>query len=243
MADMVTRVTRRAPYRVRAAAVALAVAGILFVLYPAVRPYTDETTLDGARAFTSTAWVASHVMGMLGFIGLAIGLLGVHLAQQAARPGRRSFLALLLTWTGAGLILTYSGAEVYGLRVIGQYALNANDPGLLDLAHQVRFGPGMVLFGAGLVLLAAGGILTAITVWRDRGLVAWGGVLTGIAVALYLPQFFGPPPVRMAHGVLLAVGCLWLAMGLWDRRVAEPRAVHNGQLPSLGVPAPRSAPY
>ena len=87
MADMVTRVPRRAPYRVRAAAVALAVAGILFVLYPALRPYTDETTLDGARAFTSTAWVASHVMGMLGFIGLAIGLLGVHFAQQAARPG------------------------------------------------------------------------------------------------------------------------------------------------------------
>jgi hypothetical protein len=65
---------------------------------------------------------------MLGFIGLAIGLLGVRFAQQAARPGRRSFLALLLTWTGAGLILTYYGADVYGPRVIGQYALNANDP-------------------------------------------------------------------------------------------------------------------
>lgn len=243
MADMVTRVTRRAPYRVRAAAVALAVAGILFVLYPALRPYTDETTLDGARAFTSNAWVASHVMGMLGFIGLAIGLLGVHFAQQAARPGRRSFLALLLTWIGAGLILTYYGAEVYGLRVIGQHALNAGDPGLLDLAHQVRFGPGMVLFGAGLVLLAAGGILMAITVWRERGLVAWGGVLTGVAVALYLPQFFGPPPVRMAHGVLLAVGCLWLAMGLWDRRAVEPRPVRGGQRPGLGVPAPRGAPW
>jgi hypothetical protein len=49
MADMVTRVARRAPYRVRTAALALAVAGILFVLYPALRPYTDETTLDGAR--------------------------------------------------------------------------------------------------------------------------------------------------------------------------------------------------
>jgi hypothetical protein len=50
MADMVTPVTQRAPYRVRVAAVALAVAGILFVLYPDLRPYTDETTLDGARA-------------------------------------------------------------------------------------------------------------------------------------------------------------------------------------------------
>lgn len=219
MADIVTRVTatrvtRPAPYRVRVAAGALAVAGFLFVLYPALRPYTDETTLDGARAFASTAWVASHVMGMIGFIGLAVGLLGVHLARPDGRTSRRSFWALLLTWIGAGLTLTYYGAEVYGLRVIGQHALNSTDPALLGLAHQVRFGPGMVLFGAGLVLLAAGGILTAITVWRDRGLVAWGGVLTGIAVALYLPQFFGPPPVRMAHGVLLAIGCLWLAAGL-----------------------------
>lgn len=39
---------------------------------------------------------------------------------------------------------------------------------------------------------------------------------------LYLPQFFGPPPVRIAHGVLLAVGCLWLAGGLWSRRAAGP---------------------
>jgi len=243
MADIVTRANRPASYRVRAAAVALAVAGILFVLYPALRPYTDETTLDGARAFASTAWVASHVMGMIGFIGLAIGLLGVHLAQPGGRAGPRSFWALLLTWTGAGLTLTYYGAEVYGLRVIGQQAVQSADASLLDLAGQVRFGPGMWLFGAGLTLLAAGGILTAITAWRDRGLVAWGGVLTGIAVALYLPQFFGPPPVRMAHGVLLATGCLWLAAGLWVRRAAETRPVHNGQLPVFLVPPPRRAPY
>jgi uncharacterized membrane protein YhaH (DUF805 family) len=244
MADIVSRVPRPSRYRVRAAAVALAVAGILFVLYPALRPYTDEATLDGARALASTAWVASHVMGMVGFIGLAIGLLGVHFAQQAAGPGRRSFWALLLTWIGTGLTLTYYGAEVYGLRVIGRRALNSNDPALLDLAHQVRFGPGVVLFGAGLLLLAAGGILTAITLWRDRGLMAWGGVLTGIAVALYLPQFFGPPPVRMAHGVLLAVGCLWLAAGLWMRRAAEARPVRGGQRTGTGhIPAPRGATY
>lgn len=253
MAVIVTQVNRPARYRVRTAAVALAVAGILFVLYPALRPYTDETTLDGARAFASTAWVASHVIGMIGFIGLAIGLLGVHFARPGGRTGTRSFWALLLTWIGAGLTLTYYGAEVYALRVIGRLAVQSADPALLDLAHQVRFGPGMVLFGAGLALLAAGGILTAATVWRDHGLVAWGGVITGIAVALYLPQFFGPPPVRMAHGVLLATGCLWLAIGLWSRRAAEPRPAaaglapyghpRGGQLPGLGVPAPRRATH
>jgi hypothetical protein len=234
-------VTRTSRYRVRLAAAALAVAGILFVLYPAIRPYTDETTLAGAQAFSSTAWVAAHTMGMLGFIGLAVGLVGVHLVQPGIRESRLSFWAMVVTWIGAGLTLTYYGAEAYGLRVIGRLAAASGDPGLLDLAHQVRFGPGVVVFGAGLVLLAAGGVLTAITTWRDRRLVRWGGLLTGIGVLLYLPQFFGPPPVRIAHGVLLAVGCLWLAGGLWSRRAAGPRPSDDGQRTAV-VPVQR-APF
>jgi len=240
MTDIVTSPAR---YRVRAAAAALAVAGILFALYPALRPYTDETTLDGARAFASTAWIVSHALGMLGFIGLAVGLLGLHVARAGAGDSKRSFLALLMTWIGAGLVLSYYGAEAYGLRVVGRLAVRTGDAGLLDLAHQIRFGPGVVLFGAGLVLLAAAGIMTALTAARDRRLVRWGGVLTGICLALYLPQFFGPPPVRIAHGVLLAVGCLWLAAGLWIRRTAAPaRAPVSADRLSRAVPAPR-APY
>jgi hypothetical protein len=234
-----------ARYRVRAAAAALAVAGILFALYPALRPYTDETTPDGARAFASTAWVVSHALGMLGFIGLAVGLLALHVAGPGAGDSKRSFWALLMTWIGAGLVLSYYGAEAYGLRVIGRLAAQTGDAGLLDLAHQIRFGPGVVLFGAGLVLLAAAGIMTVLTAARDRRLVRWGGVLTGICLALYLPQFFGPPPVRIAHGVLLAVGCLWLAAGLWIRRSAAPApapAPVSADRLARAVPAPR-APY
>ena len=45
--------------RTRAGAVALAVAGVLFLAYPAVRPWHDETTVAGAtRSMGSTAWVA-----------------------------------------------------------------------------------------------------------------------------------------------------------------------------------------
>jgi hypothetical protein len=66
-----------------------------------------------------------------------------------------------------------------------------------------------------------------------------------VAGILYLPQFFGPPPVRIAHGVLLAVGCLWLAAGLWIRRAPAPTPapapVSAGRL-TRAVPAPR-APY
>jgi hypothetical protein len=115
MTDIVDR------YRVRVAAAALAVAGILFVLYPATRPYTNEKSLQGAQAFSSTAWLTSHAMGMLGFIGLV----------------------------------------------------------------------------------------------------------------LYLPQFFLPPPVRVAHGLLLAAGCLWLAIGLWGRR--QRVAADSGQRTTVGA--------
>ena len=220
-------------YRVRVAAAALAVAGILFVLYPATRPYTDEKSLLGAEAFSSTAWVTSHAMGMLGFIALAIGLLGVHFAQAGARDIRRSFWALVITWIGAGLTLTYYGAEAYALRVIGRLALTSGDAGQLDLANQVRTGPGMVVFGAGMALLALGGILTAVTAWRDGGLVSWGGVLVGIGLFLYLPQFFWPPPLRIAHGLLLAAGCLWLAVGLWCR--CHRVAADDGQRTTVGA--------
>lgn len=54
--------------RVRFGALALAVAGVLFVLYPAIRPYSDETSLQGAAAFASSAWIVAHVLAMLGFV-------------------------------------------------------------------------------------------------------------------------------------------------------------------------------
>jgi hypothetical protein len=36
---------------VRSGAVSLALAGMFFVLYPAIRPFSDETSLQGAQAF------------------------------------------------------------------------------------------------------------------------------------------------------------------------------------------------
>ena len=34
--------------RVRVGAAALVVGGVVFILYPAIRPYSDETSLQGA---------------------------------------------------------------------------------------------------------------------------------------------------------------------------------------------------
>jgi hypothetical protein len=209
---------RSSQYQVRAGAVALAVAGLLFVLYPALRPFSDEKTLAGAQAFASNAWVIAHVMGMLGFIGVGLGLLGLHIRLAGTRAAGPSFWAVLLGWIGIGLTLTYYGAEVYGLRVIGRQALSDHDASVLVLADQVRGMPGEVIFATGLVLLAVAGVIAAVAAWRLAGLVRWGALVVAAGLALYIPQFFAGQPLRIAHGALLAAGCLGLAAGLWRSR-------------------------
>jgi hypothetical protein len=74
----------------RAGALALAFAGLMFLLYPVTRPWHDETTAGGAlAAFSSGARVASHFFAMLGFIAVPLGLLALRTALTAS-PGERS---------------------------------------------------------------------------------------------------------------------------------------------------------
>ena len=68
------------------------------------------------------------------------------------------------------------------------------------------------MFGVGLVLPAVAGVATARAVRRRAG------VLLAIGYALFLPQFFLPAAGRVAHGVILAAGCTWLAVTAYRNR-------------------------
>src|SRR5262245_36464703 len=110
--------------RARLGALAFAVAGVLLVLYPAIRPFSDEASLQGAEAFASTAWVVSHLLAIVGFLLVALGLLGLHLSLQETPVERLATWGLVLSWIGVCLTLPYYGAEVFGLHAIGQAALD-----------------------------------------------------------------------------------------------------------------------
>ena len=196
---------------------ALGVAGILFVLYPAIRPFSDETSLAGAAAFASTAWLVSHTLAMLGFILLTLGLLGLHAALHRTSAERLSLDAVVVTWVGAGLTLPYYGAEAFALNAIGREALRQRSVALVALANQVRTGPWSIMFAVGLVLLGVGTILAAVAIWRSGALARWSGVPAALGFALFIPQFYTPQPVRVAHGLLIAVGCVWMAAEMWRR--------------------------
>lgn len=197
--------------RTRLAALSLVIAGACFLAYPAIRPYTDEASLAGAEAFASPAWLLSHTLAIVGFILLVLGLLGLYGRLRETRAESLGITALVLTWTGVGLILPYYGAEAFALAAVGREALRQNSAGLLvTLSDMIRFGEGVWLFGTGLLALAAGAILFGAAIWRSGVFARWSGIPLALGFALFLPQFFTPPAVRIAHGLLVAIGC-WLA--------------------------------
>lgn len=203
--------------RTRLGGGALAIAGILFVLYPAIRPFSDETSLQGAAAFGSTAWTVAHMLAIGGFILLTIGLLGLHSALQDSSVERLSFRALIVGLFGVGLTLPFYGGEAFGLHAIGQEALRQHNPALVSLAGVIRGEPQLLMFMAGLLLIAASAIMVATVVWNSGTLAKWSGLPFALAFALYIPQFFGTQPIRVAHGLLATAGCAWLAVSLWQQ--------------------------
>jgi len=187
--------------RTRLAAVALAVAGVLFLLYPALRPWADESTAEGAlHAWSSPWWVATHLFAMIGFILVPIALLHIHRT------------AAITFWVGAGLTLPYYGAEDFGLHAI------AAQPNILELAESIRYNPvAVTTFAAGLVTMGVAAIMVALKL-RTTPAIAFAA-----GFALFLPQFFTPPAARIAHGVLMIVGCVWLAWASARSQAEDPQ--------------------
>ena len=219
------------PTRNRLAAAALAVASLMFLLYPAVRPWHDEDTVDGALAsMGSNAWVASHLFAMIGFVLVPFGLLALRDAVRSTRAEGTAAAAVVVFWIGAGLTLPYYGAEDFALHAIAREAAGGATFDLLELADAVRNGSvAVTTFGLGLLLLGVAGVLAAVAVWRSGVLARWSGVPFGAGFALFLPQFFTPAASRIGHGVLLAAGSVLLAAVLW--RAAEGQTRSTVRLP------------
>lgn len=171
----------------------LTAAGLLFLLYPATRPWEDETTTAGAAAaMGSPLWVWSHLFAMVGFILVPIALLEIHRT------------AAITFWVGAGLTLPYYGAEDFGLHEI------AAQPNILELAESVRYNPfAVTTFAVGLLTMAAAAIMVA------SKLRTTAAILFAAGFALFLPQFLHaarrPDRARRAHDRRLRVARVGLS--------------------------------
>ena len=204
-------------------ALALTVSGILFVAYPALRPFSSETGLEGAQAFASTNWIIAHSLAMAGFILLGLALLGLCEYLRGTRGRRWASWGMVFSWAGIGLTLPYYGAEVFGLHAVGQAVVDRNNPDLMSIVNNIRWEVGIFWILAGLLALGVGVILFAVAIWRSGRLANWSGIVLAVAFALYIPQFVATQPIRVAHGVLILAGALLLAWAIWPRSVEESR--------------------
>ena len=206
-------------------AISLVVAGILFVAYPALRPFSSEAGLEGAQAFASTNWIIAHSLAMAGFILLGLALLGICDQLRGTRGERAASWGMVLTWAGIGLTLPYYGAEVFGLHAVGQAVVDRSNPDLMSIVNNIRWEVGIFWILAGLAALGLGVVLFAIAIWRSGRLARWSGIVLAIAFALYIPQFAAGQPLRVAHGVLILIGALILGWAL----LAQPREPAPGR--------------
>lgn len=102
------------------AVVAFAGSGLALAAYPILRPWGPETGLEGARDFASAAWPIAHLLGMVGFVTLALGLRALAtMAPNPWPPGpvRRSET---LAWLAVAFLLPFYGGEAFGLQAVGR---------------------------------------------------------------------------------------------------------------------------
>lgn len=230
----------------RPAALALASAGLLFVLYPTVRPWHDESTLAGATAsMSSNAWVAAHLFAMLGLVLIPLGLLGLQRLLAGSRSAALTRTATATAWVGAGLTLPYYGAEDFALHAIARSSAAGRGTDLLGLVHAIRFNLVMTTMASvGLLLVAFAGILASVAIWRAGTLPGWSGVLFAVGLVLFIPQFYLPEWARIAHGVLVGISSVWLASAMWAVSTDRPQAPSVPVLPArpASVLSGRTAP-
>ncbi|MEH7124405.1 hypothetical protein V7127_14360 [Bacillus sp. JJ1773] len=196
-------------------ALSLVISGTLFVLYPAIRPFSDESSMEGATAFASTEWLVAHIFAIIGFTLLPFGLLGLHNLLKVTALKSLTYSAVILCLFGVGLTLPFYGGETYGLHAIGLEAITRQTDALVSLVNVVRSGPGLIMFIIGLLFLAVASIIVAITFWRSGTYQKWSGIPFALGISLYIPQFFAGQPLRIAHGVLVFLGCILIAVALW----------------------------
>ncbi len=199
----------------RVAPLALGFAGAALAAYPILRPYAAAGG-DTAAQFASMLWPLSHLLGMAGFVAIALA--------RSART--RSPLA----WLAASFLLPYYGAEALGLHAVGEHVGQAAE--VAATAEAFRYGGlSLALFAVGLVLLGAVGVQIFRQARDGAPLARWSSAAVGLGLVTYLPQFFLPAPGRMLHGVVLGAGLVALA-------IAEHRQGTGSPAPIGRAPAP-----
>jgi hypothetical protein len=219
-----------ARFDTRAGAAALAASAVALAAFPLIRPFfpldvfSASILESAARPVASTAWLLSHLMAMLAFAALPLGILA--LGDRVAAAGEEAAARRAAWWSlgGVGLLLPAFGVESFALPLIGRAYLDGRAD-VEALVAPIYRGPMTLVLLAGLALLAVGAFGLAGAIRRTGLLPGWAAVVFAFGLALWCPIF--PRAVRVLDGLLIGIGGAALALGLW-RGLRSPRASAPG---------------
>jgi hypothetical protein len=189
-----------------------------------IRPYFDLDVFSPGLArvasapMSSATWFASHLLLVVAFALLPIGLLAIHVALARTGDEPRLWRATMMGIAGAALVMPMVGVETFAMPQIGRLYLD-HGADVTPILAQVYRGPGTVVMIVGLLLLTvgAGGLVGPMK--RSGVLPGWAGIVFAVGLGLWLPLL--PRPIRVADGLLIGLGGLTLAAAVWRGAVSK----------------------
>jgi hypothetical protein len=192
----------------RAAAIALAAAGVIFILIQPLHPHEDVASI------TTSTWVVVHILSLtMAVLGLA-GITGVYLSQvtKSGILGLLGYLVFSLFFITQAAV-NFAEAFILPLSAAGSPKLTEDVASLFVTGYvlQTDVGPLAIVGALGAVLYLGGGILFAVGVLRAHVLPRWTGVLLIVAALASLSAAILPH--QLARYAAVPMGIALVALG------------------------------
>lgn len=216
----------------RIAAIALAVAGVIFILIQPLHPHEDVTSI------TTGTWFIVHILSLtMAVLGLA-GVTGVYLSQitRSGIFGLLGYLVFSLFFITQAAV-NFAEAFILPLSAAGSPALTEDVASLFATGYvlQTDVGPLAIVGAAGAVLYLGGGILFAVGVLRANVLPRWTGILLIVASLSSLAAAILPHELARYAAIPMGIALIALGVTLFaqqrtsaapaSERLAEPASL------------------
>jgi hypothetical protein len=192
----------------RKAAIALVIAGVIFILIQPLHPHEDVASI------TTGTWFVVHILSLtMAVLGLA-GISAVYLSQitRSGILGLLGYLVFSLFFITQAAV-SFAEAFILPLSAAGSPALTEDIASLFATGYvlQTDVGPLAIVGSAGAVLYLGGGILFAVGVLRANVLPRWTGILLIAAALASLSA--AVLPHELARYAAVPMGVALIALG------------------------------
>ena len=193
----------------RAAAVALAVAGVIFILIQPLHPHEDVASI------TTSTWFVVHILSLtMAVFGLA-GITAIYLTQvtRSGILGLLGYLVFSLFFITQAAV-NFAEAFILPLSAAGSPKLTEDVASLFVTGYvlQTDVGPLAIVGSIGAVLYLGGGVLFGVAVIRGSVLPRWTGVLLIVASLASLTA--AVLPHELARYAAVPMGIALIVLGL-----------------------------